>query len=75
VKDRFTRSLALFGSQTVSKMNVQYFFVYLPGDGRGIGTSPNMLVTWYTKKSGNEVTFPIGFYVSKVINEPLYVKC
>jgi hypothetical protein len=56
-------------------MNVQYFFVYLPGDGRGIGTSPNMLVTWYTKKSGNEVTFPIGFYVSKVINEPLYVKC
>ncbi|MFZ1887442.1 MAG: hypothetical protein WAU33_05370 [Candidatus Binataceae bacterium] len=58
----------------MSKINVQYLFVYLPGDGWGIGTSANMLVAWYTKKSGNEVTFFIGFYVSKVINEPLYVK-
>ena len=55
------------GPQTVSQMNLQYFFVYLPGDGWGIGTSPNMLVNWYANKSGNEVTFPIGLNVSKVI--------
>lgn len=55
------------GSQTVSQMNIQYFFVYLPGDGWGIGTSPNMLVNWYAKKSGNMITFPIGLSVSKVV--------
>ncbi len=48
-------------------MNIQYFFVYLPGDGWGIGTSPNMLVNWYAKKSGNMITFPIGLNVSKVV--------
>lgn len=63
------------GSQTVSQMNIQYFFVYLPGDGWGIGTSPNMLVNWYANKSGNMVTFPIGLNVSKVIKiGPLPVK-
>ena len=63
------------GSQTVSQMNIQYFFTYLPGHGWGIGTNPNMLVTWYANKSGNMVTFPIGFYVSKVIKiGPLPVK-
>ena len=63
------------GSQTVSQMNIQYFFVYLPGDGWGIGTSPNMLVNWYANKSGNVVTFPIGLNVSKVIKiGPLPVK-
>jgi len=55
------------GSQTVSQMNIQYFFIYLPGDGWGIGTSPNMLVNWYASKSGNEVTFPISLNISKVI--------
>jgi hypothetical protein len=63
------------GSQTVSQMNVQYFFVYLPGDGWGIGTSPNILVNWYANKSGNMLTFPIGLNVSKVIKiGPLPVK-
>jgi hypothetical protein len=61
--------------QSVSQMNIQYFFVYLPGDGWGIGTSPNMLVNWYANKSGNEITFPIGLNVSKVIKiNPLPVK-
>ena len=56
-------------------MNIQYFFVYLPGDGWGTGTSPNMLVNWYANKSGNEVTFLIGLNVSKVIKiGPLPVK-
>jgi hypothetical protein len=55
------------GSQTVSQMNIQYFFVYLPGAGWGIGTSPNMLVNWYANKSGDEVTFPVGLNVSKVV--------
>jgi hypothetical protein len=47
------------GSQTTSQMNIQYFFVYLPGDGWGIGTSPNILVNWYANKSGNMITFPL----------------
>jgi len=62
------------GSQTVSQMNLQYFFAYLPRDGWGIGTSPNMLVNWYAS-NGNKVTFPIGLSVSKVIKiGPLPVK-
>lgn len=55
------------GSQTTSQMNIQCFFVYLPGDGWGIGTSPNMLVNWYAYKSANMITFPVGLNVSKVI--------
>ncbi len=63
------------GSQTVSQMNIQYFFVYLPGDGWGIGTSPNILVNWYANKSGNILTVPVGLNVSKVIKiGPLPVK-
>jgi len=63
------------GSNTVSQMNIQYFFVYLPGHGWGIGTSPNMLVNWYANKSGNMVTFPISLNISKVIKiGPLPVK-
>ncbi len=63
------------GSQTVSQMNLQYFFVYLPGGGWGIGTSPNMLVNWYANKSGNMVTVPVGLNVSKVVKVgPLPVK-
>jgi len=46
------------GAQTTSQMNIQYFFVYLPGDGWGVGTSPNMLVNWYAKSSRNMLTFP-----------------
>ena len=62
------------GSQTLSQMNLQYFFAYLPGNGWGIGTSPNMLVNWYTSNV-NKVTFPIGLSVSKVIKiGPLPVK-
>lgn len=63
------------GPKTVSQMNVQYFFTYLPGDGWGIGTSPNMLVNWYANKAGNMITFPVGLNVSKVIKiGPLPVK-
>ena len=63
------------GPQTTSQMNIQYFFVYLPGDGWGIGTSPNILVNWYANKSGNMLTFPIGPNISKVIRiGPLPVK-
>ncbi|HTJ08674.1 MAG TPA: hypothetical protein VL393_03205 [Candidatus Binataceae bacterium] len=63
------------GLQTVSQMNIQYFFQYFPGGGWGIGTSPNMLVNWYANKSGNEITFPIGLQISKVIKiGPLPVK-
>ena len=62
------------GSQTVSQMNIQYFFTYLPGGGWGIGTNPNMLVNWYASNA-NKVTFPIGLNVSKVIKiGPLLLK-
>ena len=44
----------------------QYFFVYLPGHGWGLGTSPNMLINWYASDS-NKVTFPLGLNVSKVV--------
>jgi hypothetical protein len=54
------------GPQTISQMNLQYFFVYLPGHGWGVGTSPNMLVNWYASDS-NKVTFPIGLNISKVV--------
>jgi len=54
------------GPQTISQMNMQYFFVYLPGHGWGLGTSPNMLVNWYASDS-NKVTFPLGLNVSKVV--------
>jgi hypothetical protein len=63
------------GSQTISQMNIQYFFQYFPGGGWSIGTSPNMLVNWYANKSGNEITFPIGLQIAKVIKlGPLPVK-
>ncbi len=63
------------GSQTVSQMNILYFFNYLPGGGWGIGMSPNILVNWYANKSSNELTFPVGLQISKVIKiGPLPVK-
>ena len=68
-------SVGGLGSQTVSQMNIQYFFQYFPDSGWGIGTSPNMLVNWYANKSGNEITFPIGMQISKVVKiGPLPVK-
>jgi hypothetical protein len=63
------------GPQTVSQMNVQYFFVYLPGGGWGIGTTPNILVNWYAPNSDDMLTFPIGLNISKVLKiGPLPVK-
>jgi len=63
------------GSNTVSQMNIQYFFQYFPGDGFSIGTSPNMLVNWYAPKSGDMVTFPVGLEIGKVIKfGPLPIK-
>src|SRR5216684_1039328 len=55
------------GSNTTSQMNLQYFFSYFPAAGWSVGTSPNMLVNWYAKKSSNMVTFPIGLSISKVV--------
>jgi len=63
------------GSPTTSSMNIQYFFNYFPGDGWGIGTSPNILVNWYATKSSDVLTFPIGLSISKVVRiGPLPVK-
>ncbi len=63
------------GSNTISQMNLQYFFAYFPAAGWSVGTSPNMLVNWYASKNSNKVTFPIGLNVSKVVKiGPLPVK-
>src|SRR3984957_9760950 len=63
------------GSNTTSQMNLQYFYSYFPVAGWSIGTSPNMLVNWYARKSSNMITFPIGLSISKVVKlGPLPVK-
>jgi hypothetical protein len=63
------------GSNTISQMNLQYFYAYFPAAGWSVGTSPNMLVNWYARKNGNKITFPIGLNISKVIKiGPLPVK-
>jgi hypothetical protein len=63
------------GSNTISQMNLQYFYAYFPAAGWSVGTSPNMLVNWYAKKNSNKVTFPIGLNISKVVKiGPLPVK-
>jgi hypothetical protein len=63
------------GSNTISQMNLQYFFAYFPAAGWSVGTSPNMLVNWYARKNSNKVTFPIGLNISKVVKiGPLPVK-
>lgn len=54
-------------SNTTSQMNLQYFYSYFPAAGWSIGTSPNMLVNWYVRKSSNMITFPIGLSISKVV--------
>jgi hypothetical protein len=55
------------GSNTLSQLNLQYFFAYFPAAGWSVGTSPNMLVNWYAKKSSNMITFPLGLSISKVV--------
>jgi hypothetical protein len=63
------------GSNTTSQMNLQYFYSYFPAAGWSVGTSPNMLVNWYARKSSNMITFPIGLSISKVVKlGPLPVK-
>jgi hypothetical protein len=54
------------GSGTVSQFNAQYFASYFLPHGWSVGTSPNILVNWYARKSSNVLTFPIGLSVSKV---------
>ena len=55
------------GSNTISQMNLQYFFSYFPTAGWSVGTSRNMLVNWNANKSSNMITFPIGLSISKVV--------
>ena len=63
------------GSNTISQMNLQYFYAYFPAAGWSVGTSPNMLVNWYARKNSNKATFPIGLNISKVVKiGPLPVK-
>jgi hypothetical protein len=63
------------GSNTISQMNLQYFYAYFPAEGWSVGTSPNILVNWYARKNSNKVTVPIGLNISKVVKiGPLPVK-
>jgi hypothetical protein len=51
---------------TVSHLNLQYIVNYVVGDGWSVGTSPTILFDWRAA-SGNQVTFPIGPTVGKVV--------
>ena len=53
------------GSKQTSQMNLQYFAAYFLPHGWSVGSSPNVLINWYTS-DGNKMTFPIGLNVSKV---------
>ena len=53
--------------QSVSQMNLQYFFYYAPNANWEIGMSPNISVNW-NASSGNELTFPIGLGVHRIFN-------
>jgi len=50
----------------VSELHLQYLANYYFGDGWSIGTSPTMKVDWRAT-SGNQVTFPIGPTLAKVV--------
>jgi hypothetical protein len=47
-------------------MNLQYTASYFFGDGWSIGTSPTILFDWRAA-AGNQVTFPVGPTVGKVV--------
>lgn len=51
---------------TVSEMHLQYIGNYVFGDGWNVGTSPTMTVNW-KNAPGEQVTFPIGVTVGKVV--------
>jgi hypothetical protein len=44
-------------------MNLQYFFADFPAQGCLVHTSPEMLVNWYAKKSGDMVNFIVGLFI------------
>lgn len=50
----------------VSEMHVQYIANYVFADGWSVGTSPTMAVNW-KNDPGDQLTFPIGLTVGKVV--------
>jgi len=50
----------------VSELHLQYIANYFFGDGWSVGTSPTIKVNWRAT-SGNQVTFPFGPSVAKVV--------
>lgn len=62
------------GEKSTSQLNLQYFFMWFPGDGWNVGMSPNILVDWKAA-GGEQVTLPIGLGIGKVFKfGPLPVK-
>ncbi|HEY5914711.1 MAG TPA: hypothetical protein VJA21_29320 [Verrucomicrobiae bacterium] len=51
----------------VSQMNLQYFLYYAPTPEWEIGMSPNIFVNW-NAPSGNQLTFPVGLGVHRLVN-------
>lgn len=49
-----------------SQANIQYFLYRFLPNAWNIGTSPNVLIDWKAD-DGNEVTFPVGLSVGKVV--------
>ena len=44
-------------------MYLPYFFPYPRAQGCLVHTSPEMLVNWYAKKSGDMVNFIVGLFI------------
>jgi hypothetical protein len=51
---------------TQNHLNLQYIVSYFVGDGWSVGTSPTIQFDWRAS-SGNQVTFPFGPTVGKVV--------
>lgn len=51
----------------VSQLNLQYFLYYAPTPAWEIGMSPNLFVNW-NAPAGNQVTFPVGLGVHRLLN-------
>src|SRR5258708_30088233 len=46
------------GSNTISQMNLQYFYAYFPAAGWSVVTSPNMLLTRNARKNNTSMPLP-----------------
>jgi hypothetical protein len=51
---------------SVSMMNLQYFYMYSLDETTSIGAAPNIIMNW-EQDSGNKVTLPVGLGINKTV--------